>query len=588
MWRTVLAGMAALLVVLAPGGARSGAAQGIDPAALLLDETDLPRGFARQDATPAALALGVESVQAGASFRREGAGGAITVHSRAVVLAEVDPARTAFGQVVALLVKQGSLRALESWFGDEAAGYRAISLVEGTFGAEWTFVERTERLVSVTTVIGSFEQVDADTVERLAGGADRRAAAAVGRDSTRDRGARRLLAGAAETDSRPTAARRLREYDLLDPPSVGGDVPLGGLSGLDAVGTYGAEFVAVTDRGPNRPDRGGPKGTIFSLPGFSPSIVRLRPTFGRLEVVQRIPLRLASGVDRVTGSPGVSGLPNGGRDEPAFDELHRPLGEDPNGVDPEGLALDPRDGSFWVCEEYGPSVLHVAPDGTILTRLVPDGLGLSGTGYPVSPILPRSLLERKPNRGFEGIAISPDGQTVFAIMQSALWLPDRATGESSRNIRLLALDVSGDPRLAGIYVYRAEPFGAVGGLAQDGIKVGDLAAVSATHLLAIERDTGFGGSHRKIYQLELEAATNLLGRDGMPLEALSDDDLARAGIQPVGKRLVVDLYDLGFAHVLVEGLAIVDDTTIAVSNDNNYSPYEPSGVLLIRLGVPLR
>src|SRR5206468_6467222 len=115
---------------------------------------------------------------------------------------------------------------------------------------------------------------------------------------------------------------------------------------------------------------------------------------------------------------------------------------DPNGIDSEGLAIDPRDGSFWICEEYSPSILHVANDGTILARLIPSGLALDAPGETVRDILPAELASRKVNRGFEGIGLSPDGTTLFAIMQSPLSNPDPDSGAASRNIRLITLDVS--------------------------------------------------------------------------------------------------------------------------------------------------
>src|SRR5204862_5877696 len=119
-----------------------------------------------------------------------------------------------------------------------------------------------------------------------------------------------------------------------------------------------------------------------------------------------LPLRLASGYkDLRTNTPFVTGLPISDRSQPVYDSSGKNTwGTDPYGVDPEGLALDPRDGSFWVCEEYGPSLLHVAEDGTILTRLIPKGSSLKVPGVNVQAILPAELIKRTDNRGFAGIA----------------------------------------------------------------------------------------------------------------------------------------------------------------------------------------
>nr|QQZ48844.1 esterase-like activity of phytase family protein [Phenylobacterium glaciei] len=58
--------------------------------------------------------------------------------------------------------------------------------------------------------------------------------------------------------------------------------------------------------------------------------------------------------------------------EPVFDLAGLPLGADPNGADSEAVvALS--DGSFWVAEEYGPSLMKVGADGMVERRWTPKG-----------------------------------------------------------------------------------------------------------------------------------------------------------------------------------------------------------------------
>jgi hypothetical protein len=247
---------------------------------------------------------------------------------------------------------------------------------------------------------------------------------------------------------------------------------------------------------------------------------------------------------------------------------------DPFGVDTEGIPVDARDGSFWLADEYGPSILHVAADGTILLRLLPSGVGANAPGQNGRGLLPGELALRKANRGFEGIAINLDGTRLFAIMQSPLSNPDKDTGEASRNVRLLTLDLSGgEPRVDGMYVYRTEPFSQVGAAEQDDVKVGDMAALSAGRLLVVERDSTVGGGFKMVYRVDLSDATNILGRSsfgGRTLEQAEEGDLARLGIRPVVKAAVVNVADLGWRHEKFEGLAIVDESTIAVVNDDDF------------------
>src|SRR6266540_4365485 len=363
-----------------------------------------------------------------------------------------------------------------------------------------------------------------------------------------------------------------------DAPDVGGGLRLGGFSGLYALDKSGTLFATVTDRGPNGDTYvPGKKQPVFPLPNFSPSIVKLRVDSGHLQVVETIPLRLLDGyTDPVTSSRNVTGLPSydGGEVGYAPNGKDR-LPIDPNGLDTEGLAIDPRDGSYWLCEEYGPSVLHVAADGTILARLVPRGLDLPAPGENVRGLLPEVLLKRKPNRGFEGVGIAPDGSRVFALMQSPVSNPDKKTGEASRHLRLVVLDTSesNEPKLAAMYVYQTEAYTSVGAEEQDDVKIGDLAAVSATRLLVAERDSDEDGKHKKVYLIDLAGATDILNREdfgGKTLEQASEADLRRLGVEYVRKSLALDLAKLGYRPEKFEGLALVDPFTIAAVNDNDF------------------
>src|SRR5262249_17953188 len=144
-------------------------------------------------------------------------------------------------------------------------------------------------------------------------------------------------------------------------------------------------------------------------------------------------------------------------------------------------------------------IIHVATDGTLLMRITPKGLGLAMDGVSVRELLPEVYKLRKPNRGFEGIAISPDGSRVFAMVQSPLLNPDRKSGEASRNVRIAVFDTTdaNNPKLAGVYVYEMQKASDVGADTQDELKIGDIAGVSSTSILVAERDSIEGGSHKK-------------------------------------------------------------------------------------------
>jgi hypothetical protein len=406
---------------------------------------------------------------------------------------------------------------------------------------------------------------------------------------------------------RVSAPTIVADARLTDAPDLGDGLKLGGFSGLFATDKGGTTFLTLTDRGPNGEiEVQGRKQMAFALPTFTPRLVKLRIDSDQLRVVETIPLRLADGyTDSVTRSRDVTGLPSYDSGETPYNANGAGrLPFDPNGVDTEGVAIDPRDGSYWLVEEYGPSILHVGVDGTVLARIVPRGSGVAAPAQNVRDLLPGALLKREPNRGFEGVAVSPDGTRVFAIMQGPLSNPNKKAGSASRMVRLIVLDTNngGEPKLVGTYVYQLEAAGDVGAREQNDIRVGDIAALSATRVLVGERDNQEDGAHKKIYLVDLSAASDVTNRDdvgGKTLEQASESELRRAGIEVARKSLVVDVARLGYRPEKLEGLAIVDPYTIAVINDDDFGVAEigsrgvvqsgrASRLILIRLPVALQ
>ena len=141
---------------------------------------------------------------------------------------------------------------------------------------------------------------------------------------------------------------------------------------------------AIADRGPNlkikaaikryglehlRPLAKVDGAKIMPRPDIGPTICQLKLQGNTVQLVRRIPLRGVSG-RTISGLP----IPAGpAHVEPAFDLKGTALGPDPSGADTEAIvALS--DGSFWVGDEYGPSLLHVDPEGQVLKRWVPKGM----------------------------------------------------------------------------------------------------------------------------------------------------------------------------------------------------------------------
>ncbi len=367
-------------------------------------------------------------------------------------------------------------------------------------------------------------------------------------------------------------------------------IRMGGFSGLFFEGrteSGNLRFITHPDRGPN----GEPTDIIphipgrerpFPIPKFQPEIIRfeLNPASGAITITQRTPLKLANGAP-------LSGLPNlqaGAQgtaytDEVPVDLFGNRLANDPLGADLEGIAVAP-DGTFWMVDEYRPAIYHFAADGVLINRFIPQGTAAAVNAAPGTfgtEVLPAVYAQRRANRGFEAVAL--EGNKLYAFIQSALDNPDTAndaTSRASRNLRIVEFDIVSQTVTAE-YLYLLRDITGSGDARTD--KIGDAVSLGHGRFLVIERDDRIGyDANKLLFEIDLKGATdvhdpaNLTGLPaGKTLEQASVAELMAAGIRPVHKRLVTNLAALGYVGVSKpEGLALVDATTVAVINDNDF------------------
>ncbi|MEV4422595.1 esterase-like activity of phytase family protein [Patulibacter sp. NPDC049589] len=351
---------------------------------------------------------------------------------------------------------------------------------------------------------------------------------------------------------------------------------------------------------------------------------------GGLKVLQRIPIKLKAGAvnpaqawlkanadpakamvagpqNQITGLPQIvtnsqgtgSGLPatagatykiTAAQDEvPYAADGTTTLPSDPYGLDSESISVDPRDGSFWIGDEYRPSIAHVAADGTYIGRIVPSGVHVAADAtdaakYPAADdavvptydVLPRAFVFRKQNRGMEGATLSKDGRTLFGLMQSSL---ETVTGKGDeRTLRLVRFDVTDptSPKLTGEFVYRLDAYTVVtdGSVTKQGdISNSDIAALDATHLLVDEHDnitSDPAKGYKRIYRIDLAGATNLAADAAQNGEATTLESGNAAGVTPVTKTLELNLTAAGYDHDKPEGIGVFPDGDIAVQDDNDF------------------
>jgi Esterase-like activity of phytase/Bacterial Ig domain len=364
--------------------------------------------------------------------------------------------------------------------------------------------------------------------------------------------------------------------------TIGGVRLTGGAYGSALARVPGSrdEYYGLTDRGPNVDGPDGSK--ILPLPGFTPSIGRFRFAAGKAKLEKVIPLREADGTP-------YSGRvdPQATTGEKLVDLNGAPLAPSETGYDSEGLVAMP-DGGFWVSDEYGPFITHFDRDGRATRRLSPfDGS------------LPRELAARVPNKGMEGLTVTPDGRTLVGIMQSALQQRDvTAKPANVTTLRVVTYDLRTGATHE--YVYLLDDPKTNSGA------VSEITALGGTRFLVDERDGhAEPNAYKRLFAIDLAGATDVgpaasvpgatydaaaggllvagktvdayVGKDDT---AQSRQDLAAVGITPVGKTLALDLGGLltgldptggFFGHDKIEGVATADGgRTIVVSNDSDF------------------
>jgi glycerophosphoryl diester phosphodiesterase len=215
-----------------------------------------------------------------------------------------------------------------------------------------------------------------------------------------------------------------------------------------------------------------------------------------------------------------------------------------------------KDGTFWFGEEFGPFLLHVAADGTVLEAPVP----LPGVQSPQNPYLGTGTPNLPASRGFEGTALSKDGKTLYP------WLEGALTTEPDPRRRIVnEFDLRSRSYTGRTWSYRvdAEFPTAV---------IGDVTALDQHRFVLIERDDAQGAEaqQKKIYLVDLRR----VDADGYLVKTLVVDLLAIADPDGISLPARPGEYGVGttfsFPLQSVESLEVLGGERLLIANDNNY------------------
>jgi hypothetical protein len=247
-------------------------------------------------------------------------------------------------------------------------------------------------------------------------------------------------------------------------------------------------------------------------------------------------------------------------------------------LDPEGIRVSP-EGTFFVSDEYGPYILEFNRQGHLIRRLtIPGKFAVDNPSADPTEELLGNDAGRQANRGMEGLAISPDGHTLFGIMQNALLqdhgLNQPGTDRLGLNNRILKFDLLTGETHEYVYVLDA---------INRGQGACEILAINDHEFLVVERDNRSNlqtppqaPTRKTIYKINLDGATDVSGVESLPAGALP------VGVTPVSKELFINLLDpaLNLAATIpekIEGLAWGPDLPdgrhlLYVISDNDLNP----------------
>ncbi len=229
-------------------------------------------------------------------------------------------------------------------------------------------------------------------------------------------------------------------------------------------------------------------------------------------------------------------------------------------LDAEGVVVN-ADGSIWVSDEYGPYIFRFTADGRLVSAIRPpeaivpkrggaDSFASNNPGPgQAAPVPADPATGRQNNQGLEGLSVSPDGRTLFALLQSAA-RQDGGTGGTGprRHTRLLAYDltVAGNPTLKGEYVVALPTFPL--GTATRVPAQSEMLAINNTQFLVLARDGNGRGIanptslYRSILVYDISSATNIAGTAyDTTTTPIAPGGVLAAGIIPATSAVLVDM-----------------------------------------------
>jgi hypothetical protein len=233
------------------------------------------------------------------------------------------------------------------------------------------------------------------------------------------------------------------------------------------------------------------------------------------------------------------------------------------------------DGTLWFGDEFGPFLIHTDANGVVLDTPFP----LPGVRSPQNPFLAGGTANLPRSKGFEGMAITPNGKFLYPMLEGPL-----TTDPDQRRLIINEFDLKSKAYSGRQWFYRLEASSATGQ------SIGDMTAISDHEFVVIERDNfeGVAAGFKKIYLVDfnkVDAAGFLIKTEVADLLNLRDpNNLGGSGTGV-----------FRFPFVTIESVIPLSNVHLGVLNDNNYPgsagrvPGSPDNneFIIIKLDRPL-
>jgi len=190
-----------------------------------------------------------------------------------------------------------------------------------------------------------------------------------------------------------------------------------------------------------------------------------------------------------------------------------------NSFDPEGFVVNPKTGTFLVSDEYGPSLYEFDRSGNKLRTFTTPSNLVPKVGSTVNYNGSATALTsgREGNRGFEGLAISPDGLFAYAMLQNGTVADGQlnAAGDAltrGNYSRIVKFDIA-TGQAVGQYAYQLKRN-------NQGQGISSLVALNDHEFMVLERNNrgvgvgaDFATADKEVYKIDLTGATDVSNID---------------------------------------------------------------------------